>query len=228
MSSLEEECIPLQPYSLSSAAGELNYLIAKYFKDSPCQIPTIIDEIKSCRKFSLNTSGKIVLEGDKLILPEIPQLLVPLLDELHNHHFIVLLKQNKDYHDWWIISKDVQEDLLSHAASLFSPSHFPNHPTLPDFTFNTGVVPIKFLKDFFKELQVGFCFEGFLTYLISMQYCIRVERAEWYLKFYMTVIQEALQSNSARESYFFSLVFYKITKMKLFTKKRTNSTFLDG
>ena len=225
MSSLEEECIPLQTYCLSSAAGELNYFINKYFKDSPCQITTIIDKIKSCRKFSLTTSGQIVLEGDKLILPEIPQLLITLLDELHNHHFIVLLKQNeKDYHDGWIISKDVQEDLLSHTASLFSPSHFPNHPTLPDFTFNTGVVPIKFLKDFFKELQVGFCFEVFLTYLISMQYCIPVERGMLSEVLYDSYSRSTAEQQCKGELFFFPS-FLQNDKDEAIYKKKDKQYF---
>ena len=226
MSSLEEECIPLQTYCLSSAAGELNYFIDRYFKDSPCQITTIIDKIKSCRKFSLTTSGQIVLEGDKLILPEIPQLLVTLLEELHNHHFIVLLKQNEgDFHDVWIISKDVQENLLSHAASLFSPSHFTNHPTLPDFTFNTGVVPIKFLKDFFKELQVGFCFEVFLTYLISIQYCIPVERGMVSKNLYDRYSRSTAEQQCKGELFFFPSFLQNNKDKAIYKEKDKNSFF---
>ncbi len=168
------ESVGLTAYTLSPGATELLSFINSKLSKVPFQIIKLLESIKSNQVFKLDDYGRIVQEGDKFVIPEILELLLDPLRELHAHNLIMLLNHSEDKSSWWIVSQSVQDMLFSKVSSLFKPRALQSELTCLSETNNTGIVGSEQLLSIFTEimeLEAEFHFDVFLGYLQNMDYC---------------------------------------------------------
>ncbi len=163
------ESVGLTAYTLSPGATELLRFINSKLSKVPFQIIKLLESIKSNQLFKVDHYGRIVQEGDKFVIPEILELLLDPLRELHAHNLIMLLNHSEDESSWWIVSQSVQDMLFSRVSSLFKPQ---SELTCLSETNNTGIVSSEQLLSIFTEMELAaeFHFEVFLGYLQNMDY----------------------------------------------------------
>ncbi len=198
----DSDSVGLTSYTLSPGATELLSFINYKLNTVPFQIIKLLESIKSNQLFKLDDYGRIVQEGNKFVIPEILELLLDPLRELHAHNLIMLLNHSEDESSWWIVSLSVQDMLFSQVSSLFKPRGLQSELTCLSETNNTGIVGSEQLLSIFTEMELGteFHFDVFLGYLQNMDYCQLLDNAKigWIME---TILAE--QYNDKMKYYFF-------------------------
>ena len=106
------------------------------------------------------------LEGNLYLLPTNPSELLPLIQTLHDKGQVLLLKNDQDIGDSWVITNIVTM-LETVVGSIFAPRDFPQH-IAPG---STGIVPKSRIGEAFPDLNIDMII-GFLKHF---EFCHRVE-----------------------------------------------------
>ena len=106
------------------------------------------------------------LESNPYLLPSIPSELLPLLQTLHDKGQVILLKNDQDISNSWVIT-NFAALLETVVGSIFAPRDFPQH-IAPG---STGIVPKSRISEAFPELNTDMVI-GFLEHF---EFCQRVE-----------------------------------------------------
>ena len=109
------------------------------------------------------------LEGNPYLLPCNPSELLPLFQTLHDKGQVLLLKNDQDIGDSWVIT-NIGALLETVVGSIFAPRDFPQH-IAPG---STGIVPKSRMSEAFPDLFTDMV-TGFLEHF---EFCHRVER-DW-------------------------------------------------
>ena len=105
------------------------------------------------------------LEGNLYLLPSNPNELLPLVQTLHDKGQVILLKNDQDISDCWVIT-NIAAMLETVIGSIFAPRNFPQH-IAPG---STGIVPKSRINEVFPDLNIGMVI-GFLEHF---EFCHRV------------------------------------------------------
>ena len=105
------------------------------------------------------------LEGNLYLLPTNPSELLPLVQTLHDKGQVILLKNDKDISDCWVIT-NIAAMLEIVVGSIFAPCDFPQHIAAG----STGIVPKSRISEVFPDLNTGMII-GFLEHF---EFCHRV------------------------------------------------------
>ena len=109
------------------------------------------------------------LEGNLYLLPSNPRNpseLLPLFQTLHDKGQVLLLKNDQDIGDSWVIT-NIAAMLETVVGSIFAPRDFPQH-IAPG---STGIVPKSRMSEAFSDLNIDMVI-GFLEHF---EFCHRVE-----------------------------------------------------
>ena len=103
-------------------------------------------------------------------LPEDPQTLCELLEDLYKRGNILILKNIIEHAKSWVILD--QEALLSHVTgTVFAPEGMKEHR---DLATNTGVVPISKLREYFPKLDL----DMLVQFLCHLEFCHEITDPE--------------------------------------------------
>jgi len=103
------------------------------------------------------------------IIPQELGSLVIHLNQLVSQLDILLLRpQETEPSGWWILGREIQNELFNKATSLFSPDGFPDNAHHSLETYNTGVVPQSKLTEAFGKLKLDY--QPTINYLISLEF----------------------------------------------------------
>ena len=129
----------------------------------------LLDKFKS--KFACRVSDvATTVKETSALLPQMPDILIPLISTLSDKGLLLLVKSGKSRGDWWIILQ--KQALLSEInGTIFAPRNFIQHK---DLSWSTGVVPFSKLKKEFPEYNPNMVAE-FLTHL---EFCFKIEDHE--------------------------------------------------
>ena len=105
------------------------------------------------------------LEGNLYLLPSNPSVLLPLVQTLHDKGQVILLKNDQDISNSWVIT-NIAAMLKTVIESIFTPRNFPQH-IAPG---STGIVPKSGMSKAFPDLNTDMVI-GFLEYF---EFCHRV------------------------------------------------------
>ena len=105
------------------------------------------------------------LEGNLYLLPSNPSELLPLVQTLHDKGQVILLKNDKDISDCWVIT-NIAAMLETVVGSIFAPRDFPQHIAAG----STGIVQKSRISEVFPDLNTGTVI-GFLEHF---EFCHRV------------------------------------------------------
>ena len=105
------------------------------------------------------------LEGNLYLLPSNPSELLPLFQTLHDKGQVLLLKNNQNISDTWVIT-NIAAMLEKVVESIFAPRDFPQH-IAPG---STGIVPKSRISEAFSDLDIDMII-GFLEHF---EFCHRV------------------------------------------------------
>ena len=106
------------------------------------------------------------LEGNLYLLPSDPSELLPLFQTLHDKGQVLLLKNDQDIGNSWVIT-NIAAMLETVVGSIFAPCDFPQH-IAPG---STGIVPKSRMSEAFSDLNIDMVI-GFLEHF---EFCHRVE-----------------------------------------------------
>ena len=109
------------------------------------------------------------LEGNPYLLPCNPSELLPLFQTLHDKGQVLLLKNNQDIGDSWVIT-NIGALLETVVRSIFVPRDFPQHIALG----STGIVPKSRISQVFPDLNI----DVVIRFLEHFEFCHRVG-ADW-------------------------------------------------
>ena len=103
-------------------------------------------------------------------LPEDPQTLCKLLEDLYKRGNILILKNVIEHAKSWVILD--QEALLSHVTgTVFAPEGMKEHR---DLATNTGVVPVSKLREYFPKLDL----DMLVQFLCHLEFCHEIADPE--------------------------------------------------
>ena len=130
--------------------------------------------------------------SDDTLLPKTFSQLIPLLANLNDQGYILLLQNYTDEEKSWVILKP--DRLLAEVnGSVFAPKYFKEHS---EIAISTGVVPLSKLKEKFSEYN----YEVIVKYLTHLEFCFRV-KDQYTLD--MITNNEVPKSAATEEYYFF-------------------------
>jgi len=237
---LEKECSLSLSIPLSYSSQALYYTISQNdkFLSLPYQLKDLVEYIKENQQFEIDESGHLQLTATSkpLMTSDIPECLSEDLEELHIKNYIMLLKPTSEKFNtpesclkWWIIPKMVQEDLLSHASSIFNSKKFQEKSKELPLTAKTGIVPLSLLKDVFNDTKARFELDVFLTYLVDMEYCIRIESDIIFNKMISRLeLSERERSCYSTENLYFFPEFLKESKPDSVYMRKQNKKYFFG
>ena len=105
------------------------------------------------------------LEGNLYLLPSNPSELLPLVQTLHDKGQVILLKNDQDISNSWVIT-NIAVMLKTVIGSIFTPRNFPQHMA----PGSTGIVPKSRMSEAFPDLNTDMVI-GFLEYF---EFCHRI------------------------------------------------------
>ena len=105
------------------------------------------------------------LEGNLYLLPSNPSELLPLFQTLHDKGQVLLLKNNQNISDTWVIT-NIAAMLETVVGSIFAPRDFPQH-IAPG---STGIVPKSRIGEAFHDINIDMVI-GFLEHF---EFCHQV------------------------------------------------------
>ena len=152
------------------------YLLQKYRITLAITINRVLTDINTPpgqQLLSQQDGDKQTKSSTKQLLdfiPEDPQGLCELLEDLYQRGNILILKNILEHKNSWVIMD--QEALLSHVTgTIFAPEGMKEHR---DLATNTGVVPLSKLRKYFPELDL----DMLVQFLCHLEFCHEITDPE--------------------------------------------------
>ena len=151
---LEESCNSIR--QRTEKIDQRCYVLHKYVHKA-----YINQSVPGCSLKSISEN----LEGNLYLLPSNPSELLPLVQTLHDKGQVILLKNDKDISNCWVIT-NIAAMLETVVGSIFAPRDFPQHIAAG----STGIVQKSRISEAFPDLNIDMVI-GFLEHF---EFCHRV------------------------------------------------------
>ena len=152
---LEESCTAIR--KKTEKIDQRCYVLHKYVHKA-----YINKSVPGCRLKSISED----LEDNLYLLPSNPSELLPLFQTLHDKGQVLLLKNNQNISDTWVIT-NIAAMLETVVGSIFAPRDFPQH-IAPG---STGIIPKSRIGEAFPDLNIDMVIE----FLEHFEFCHHVD-----------------------------------------------------